>query len=63
MTKHWTDKLNKEEIQHLMDTKVFSITDMQQVRNDQRKLMSSVPGSHEPCWECRIIAKKLGLEK
>lgn len=55
--------LNKKEIAHLRKF-LYGIS-MDSIRN-MRKLqrdMSKRDGVPEVCWECRAIAKKLGIEE
>lgn len=59
---HWTSKLTKKEIQHLLDFGISSCEDLKKTRAIQIEHMKRNPECVEPCWDCRTIAHKLGLE-
>jgi len=57
----WQKRLKKQELAHLRDhAGVTTLAAFKRTREDQLKLKAngSMAGS-EPCWECRMIAKKL----
>ena len=66
--KDWR-KLTKKEIIHIvegMKSDEQIIDSIKDNRQEQKKIMAipnrSVQVGREPCWECRIIAQRLGLE-
>jgi len=57
----WKEKLTTEEIEHLRENKVNTFKRMRAVRKMQRS-MAKMDGK-EPCYDCRAIAVKLGIEE
>lgn len=52
--------LTKKEKKHLKGVGgVTTLRDFKNVAEYQKKWRQ--PGGNEPCWECKFIAKKLGL--
>lgn len=64
----WRDKITKKELSHLRTVagvwtlaaakRTFSV---QARMRKQADLEGIPPGIGEPCWECKEIARKLGL--
>jgi len=60
MIKGWK-KLTKKERKHLSEHGILQSTFLaQRTFDEQQKLREKFPNS-EPCWDCKFIAKKLGL--
>jgi len=57
----WKENLTTEEIEHLRENKVDTFERMRAVRKMQRS-MAKMHGK-EPCYDCRAIAVKLGIEE
>lgn len=63
-------KLTKKEKKHLKEQEITTLTQFKTTREFQKKnLVKSIqdrkeymPGLMEPCWECKMIARRLGLE-
>lgn len=55
--------LNKKELIHLLETLVERDieTAFRKNRTSQKEMKEK--GGVEPCWDCRFIAKKLGIEE
>jgi hypothetical protein len=64
----WQKKLNKTQIAHLREHGITTLESFKDVRTQQRearKFSDSQgldPGVGEPCWECKEIAERLGVE-
>lgn len=66
----WKSKITKKELKHVRfacngtpTLKRFSKQRATQRRMRDKELANkSRPGIAEPCWECKSIAQKLGLE-
>ena len=58
----WQKKLNKKELSHLRENKMHTLQDMRENREKQRSLMERSTNGGEICWDCKIIAQKLGIE-
>ena len=56
----WQDKLTKKELKHIKET---TTTPTLAHFKTNRKHHNAEPGGKEPCYECRHIAIKLGLEE
>ena len=52
--------LKKKEQKHLTEMGINSMDIFKKNRAAQLKLKAECPGS-EPCWDCRMIASKLGV--
>lgn len=63
---HWTNKLTKAQIQHLLDAGTLDIESFRKSREAQREMALVHAGVHdkplESCHECRAIAIRLGIE-
>lgn len=63
--KTWKDKLTKKELAHLRDvagiTTLSALRETRAAQKRQKRLAIEFPG-REPCWDCRLIAKKLGID-
>jgi nitrogen fixation protein FixH len=63
-------KLTKKEKKHLKEQGITTLTQFKSVREAQKKSLSYdiktrkdyLPGLMEPCWECKMMARRLGLE-
>ncbi len=59
MTKAYKHKLTKKELKHL---KGFGILGMTAIKKQMETLAAErYTTPHEPCYECKSIARKLGL--
>ena len=63
----WQDKLTKAERAHVRKWGGRTLAGFKENRRDQRAMVAAaqiVYGRRaiEPCWECKDIARKLGLE-
>lgn len=59
--KGWKGKLTKAELQHVKDTtQNCTLTEFKGNREHHKAIATKA--TPEPCWGCRMIAKKLGLE-
>lgn len=59
--KGWKGKLTKAELQHVKETTV-NCTLKEFIENRHAQKTMATKSTPEVCWECRMIAKKLGLE-
>jgi hypothetical protein len=61
--KSWIQKLTKKEQAHLRETidSRISLERFRSNRAGQREMKKR--DGREPCWECRCIARKIGLEE
>jgi hypothetical protein len=63
-------KLSKKEKKHLKSQGITTLTLFKTTRESQNKSLIKniqdkkeyMPGIMEPCWECKMIARRLGLE-
>lgn len=57
----WQDKLTKSELKHLKE--VAGVTTLAGCKRtfEFHAAERKQPGSIEPCWECKAIARKLGF--
>jgi len=55
-------KLDKEELLHLIDLGLTDIDKFIDVRHEQKRMKGKSDSGIEPCWDCRMIAIKLGIE-
>lgn len=62
VTMRWQDKLNETDLRHLKCMGVSTLTQFKKTAEDHAKWRREGPNSPEPCWSCKLIAKKLGLE-
>jgi len=58
--KTWKSKLNKKELKHLKEMGITNKASWLRNLEHQKRLRDS--GGVEPCWDCRFIAEKLGME-
>ena len=62
MKKTWKSKLTKKQIDHIKDTTDNCLLrEFKENRRFHTKLKAKE--GEEPCWNCREIAIRLGLEK
>jgi len=64
--KRMLSKLSQKQCEHLRDVNVFSLLAFQNTVNHQDRMRAHQVREHgsvqvEPCWECRAIARKLGV--
>jgi hypothetical protein len=59
MTKPYKHKITKANLKHLRDYGMTSMRLIEKTMKTQAKERKCT--IHEPCWECKEIAKKLGL--
>jgi len=59
MIKGWK-KLTKKERNHLIEQGCHGTALFQLTINEQQKMRDR--GEQEPCYDCKFIAKKLGME-
>lgn len=57
-TAKWHKKLLLKEIRHLQEWGATTLKEAKKCFAYQKELREKYPKA-EPCWECRIIAKKL----
>jgi hypothetical protein len=58
----WQEKLTKAELKHLRESGPVTLRALR-VNRAYQKMMKEQSGGHvEPCYECKKIAQKLGLE-
>lgn len=57
----WMKDLTKKEKKHLLeDAGCKTLEQFKRNADHQKKMREKTPGI-EPCWDCKFIAKKLGL--
>jgi len=61
-TRKWHKKLTLKELAHVNEWCGGTLEGIKQARENQKRQKAEVPDSSEPCWDCRTIAVKLGLE-
>jgi len=61
-TRKWHKKLTMKEIRHVNEFCGGTIRGLMENRERQKAHLIESPDAPEPCWDCRIIAKKLGVE-
>jgi hypothetical protein len=57
----WQKRITKKELKHVKEMCGGTLQAFKQTREQQRKDKARNPDI-EPCWDCRRIARKLGLE-
>jgi hypothetical protein len=57
---YWKD-LSKKERKHLRDFGVYTLGQFKEMAENQR-INREAYKDYEPCWTCKRIAEKLGLE-
>jgi hypothetical protein len=57
----WQKGLTKKERDHIKEWGGRTLNGFKQNRESQKPMETGIPGSW-PCFECREIARKLGLE-
>lgn len=60
MPAKWKD-LTKKERKHVREMGVATLREFKKNAEFQAKARREYPEASEPCWDCRFIAKKLGL--
>lgn len=60
-TKKAKKVLTKKEQRHLTDMGIHSMSAFEATRSDQIRQKSECT-KIEPCWDCRMIAEKLGIK-
>lgn len=59
MTKPYKHKLSKKDFKHL---KKYGVVGWLAIKKQMKHLVHERKGTpFEPCWECKCIARKLGL--
>ena len=61
MIKGWK-KLTKQERKHLSEHGCNNLVLFKKTREHQKRLEAESESGLHACWDCEIIAKKLGLE-
>lgn len=58
------NRLTKKELVHLVEKGDGSeaLSDFQKLRKEQIEMKEQSSSKVETCWDCRFIAKKLGIE-
>jgi hypothetical protein len=56
----WKNKLTDEELSHLNEANCFTLSDVKRSCEGQAEMRVKFP-KWEPCFECKAIARKLGL--
>lgn len=59
----WQKKLTKKELAHVKEWCGGTLASFKRSRKEQNEELAAHPISFMPCWECRSIALKLGIEK
>ena len=59
----WQKKLTKKELQHMKEWCRGTIAGLKRNREAHHSYQATPPDGPEACWDCRMIAKKLGIEK
>ncbi len=64
----WQKKLTKKQLAHVKKWGGGTLAEFKRNREAQHKMKENGEvrdplRNNEPCWECRIIARKLGLEE
>ena len=57
----WQQKLDPAERLHLKEQGMTTLTEIRRTASCQAEMRKTHPRT-EPCWTCKFIAKKLGLE-
>ena len=58
----WQKVLTANEIRHLREMmETVTLNGFKKLRNEQKELKAK--WTTEPCWDCRFIAQKIGLEE
>jgi len=57
---NWKEKLDMADKAHLWDQEIYTYSDLKKTIKLQR---SQRTPDFEPCWDCRFIARKLGLKE
>jgi len=60
--KGWKAKLNKKELAHIKETTDGGLLREFKANRSTQRTWETGGAFAEPCFECRIIARKLGLE-
>jgi len=58
----WIKKLTKKELVHVIEDCGGTLEGFKRNREKQLEMVQKNPDGMEPCWDCKFIAKKLGLE-
>jgi hypothetical protein len=58
----WQKKLTKKELAHVKEWAGGTLAGLKRTREFHRADLAAHPDGPEPCWDCKIIARKLGLE-
>jgi hypothetical protein len=58
----WQKKLTKKQLRHIKETTDGGLL-REFKRNREAHNKEKAAGKSEPCWECRTIARRLGLEE
>jgi hypothetical protein len=61
-TRKWHKKLTMKEIRHVNEFCGGTLQGIKNTREGQRLARIKSPTAAEPCWDCRMIARKLGIE-
>ena len=58
------NRLTKKELVHLVERgdEDAALSDFKKLRKDQIEMKENSSSKVETCWDCRFIAKKLGIE-
>ena len=60
--KTWRDNLTTNQKWHLKALHIRTKAELESMRQEQVEMRASVPGGKEPCFECRAIARAVGIE-
>jgi hypothetical protein len=58
----WHKKLTMKEIRHVNEWCGGTLGGLKRTRELQTADVAANPGRPEPCWNCKEIARKLGIE-
>lgn len=58
--KTWRSKLTKKELQHMKESECTTFSSLERNFKHQADMRKKFPEPmHEPCWDCKAIARKL----
>jgi len=60
-TAKWMEKLTMKELKHLAETSGNGKITIKALKAN--RVLQGAPQGEEGCWDCMLIARKIGLEK
>ncbi len=58
---NWRDKLNAHQKEHLKETGATTLKQLRELRTAQRVIADGCK-TRELCWDCKDLARTLGIE-